>query len=501
MNWKRDLLGITFTILLTTAAEAELRVAPVFSHNMVLQQGVPVAVWGWADEGDAVTVRFRNQKVTAKTANLKWEVRLAPLKSGGPDTFAVETRRDSLQFTNVLVGEVWVCSGQSNMEWPMNKAFEPAGDIASATNPVIRLFKVPKNRQDTPTVLINSAWETLSPASVEGFSAVGYYFGRELAKARKVPIGLIGTYWGGTPAEAWTARETLEVNPRYRSQILEPYQANWKKWRLAQADWEKEKAAVEKEGKKFEKRAPQPPWYGSELFNGMINPLLPFPAKGAIWYQGESNASRAEQYRGLFADMIRSWRSAWGQPEMPFLAVQLAPFRPRKADPADSDWAELREAQLLAVQTLPNVGMAVITDVGEENDIHPTRKQPVGTRLALAARAIAYGEKIPYSGPVYKSMEIKGGEAALSFDHADSGLEARGGELTGFAIAGADRKFVWAKARIEGRRVIVNSPEVAAPVAVRYGWADFPVVNLWNKAGLPATPFRTDDFPLITAGK
>jgi sialate O-acetylesterase len=233
----------------------------------------------------------------------------------------------------------------------------------------------------------------------------------------------------------------------------------------------------------------------------MIAPLIPFALKGAIWYQGESNADRAEQYRRLFPDMIRNWRQDWGQGDFPFLEVQLAPFKDIQELPGESSWAELREAQVHATKTLPKVGIAVITDVGEEKDIHPQKKAPVGARLALAARAIAYNQHIEFSGPQYKSMRVKGDEAVLTFDHAGSGLVAKDGELKGFAIAGEDRKFVWANAQIRGNKVVVHSPTVPRPVAVRYGWADFPVVNLWNKDGLPASPFRTDNFPMITAGK
>ena len=233
----------------------------------------------------------------------------------------------------------------------------------------------------------------------------------------------------------------------------------------------------------------------------MIAPLIPYAIKGAIWYQGESNAGRAEQYRTLFTDMIRNWRRDWGQGDFPFLAVQLAPWKEIKAQPAESDWAELREAQWLATKSLPNVGMAVITDVGDPKDIHPTKKQPVGERLALAARGIVYGEKIEFSGPIYRGGgSLSAGKFIVEFDHVGKGLEARGGELKGFSICGQDRKFVWAKAEIVGNTVVVSSPEVLYPVAVRYGWSDCPVVNLWNKDGLPASPFRTDDFPMITAG-
>jgi sialate O-acetylesterase len=241
----------------------------------------------------------------------------------------------------------------------------------------------------------------------------------------------------------------------------------------------------------------------------MIAPLLPYAIKGAIWYQGESNAGRAYQYRSLFADMIRNWRQDWGEGNFTFLAVQLAPWDKNKkrsleeitAAPGDSDWAELREAQIMAAQTLPKVGIAVITDVGDKDDIHPTRKQPVGERLALAARGIAYGEKLVYSGPTYKSMKISGNKIILTFNNVGRGLEARDGELKGFSIAGADQKFVWAKAEVQGNKVVVSNPQVSQPVAVRYGWADYPVVNLWNKDGLPASPFRTDNFPMVTRPK
>ncbi len=495
------LVAILFPTL-PLALSAAVKPAPLFSDNMVLQAGQPVPVWGWADDGEVVTIKFRNQKVSTTARNLAWQLKLGKLKAGGPDVFTISTKSETIQFTNVLVGDVWVCSGQSNMEWPMSRSFEPAADIASATNAMIRVFNVRKNRADAPTTVVKATWELCSPKSIEGFSAVGYYFGRDLQQARRVPVGLIGTYWGGTPAEAWMSREALEINPRYVKEILDPSAAGDKSWRSATAAFEKEKAEATAAGTSFAKQAPGRPWGGNgELYNGMIAPLIPYAIKGAIWYQGESNAGRAEQYRTLFPDMIRCWRRDWGQGDFPFFAVQLAPFQAVKEQPADSAWAELREAQLLAAQVLPNVGMAVITDVGDPKDIHPKWKQPVGARLALAARAIAHGEKIEYSGPIYRKLEIKGNQAILHFDHARKGLEARGGELKGFAICGEDRKFVWAKAEIVGDIVVVSSPDVARPVAVRYGWADFPEVNLWNKDGLPASPFRTDSFPMITAPK
>lgn len=497
---KKRLLLLSCSTLIVALARAELQLPALFSDHMVLQQGVPVPVWGWADDGEEVTVKFRGQTVKAKTHNLKWSVNLRSLTAGGPDALTISTKTKTVTLENVMVGEVWVCSGQSNMEWPMSASHEPQADIASATNSMIRLFYVPKKKADAPTVKINTSWKVCSPDDVKSFSAVGYYFGRDLQPARKVAVGLIGTYWGGSPAEVWMSREALEINPRYQTEILDVYPAAEKKHREAQANWEREKAEAEKNGQEFKKNAPWPPWKPTELYNGMIAPLLPYPIKGAIWYQGESNAGRAEQYRSLFADMIRNWRRDWGS-DLTFFSVQLAPFMAIKDQPADSAWAELREAQWLSTQTLPGVGMAVITDVGDPKDIHPRKKQPVGARLALAARGIAYGERIEFSGPIYRASEVKDGKMILHFNHVGKGLEAREGELKGFAICGEDHKFVWAKAEIVRDTVVVSSSEVAQPVAVRYGWADMPVVNLWNKDGLPASPFRTDDFPLTTAAK
>ena len=469
---------------LVSKARADVRLPALFSDNMVLQQEMSAPVWGWADEGEEVTVQFRGKQVRTKTKHGKWVVHLTNLKAGGPDSLMIQGK-NKIELKNVLVGEVWVCSGQSNMEWPLDKSFESGPDISGCANPNLRLFLVAKARSDVPLEDVKAQWKECNPQSTPGFSAVGFYFGRELQKSRKVPVGLIGTYWGGSPAEVWMSKSTLESNPEYKKDILDSYTEAVRK-----ADGDKKK---------------MPGWKPTELYNGMIAPLVPFAIKGAIWYQGESNAGRAEQYRRLFRDMIRNWRQDWGEKDFTFLAVQLAPWDPKRSleeiasKPVESGWAELREAQLLTTKALPKVGMAVITDVGDKNDIHPTKKRAVGERLALAARSIAYGEKIEYSGPMYKSMTVSGGKVVLSFDHTDGGLEAREGPLKGFAICGSDKRFVWADAVIQDDKVVVSSPQVPEPTAVRYGWADFPIVNLWNKAGLPASPFRTDDFPMITA--
>jgi sialate O-acetylesterase len=484
------LLSILIVCFSTLLARADVRLPALFSDNMVLQQGMDLPVWGWADDGEEVKVTFRGKSAKIKAKGGKWSLKIGKFKAGGPDALIVEGK-NRIEVKNVLVGEVWVCSGQSNMELALNSAFEGKEEVARSSNNQLRLFHMPKMKSNEPLDDVKADWKEAGPESTPGFSAVAYYFGRDLQKALNVPVGLIETCWGGSPAEVWMSERVLSSNPEYKRDILDAYTATLHK---------------EESSKGKSQRVP---WKPTELYNGMIAPLIPYAFKGAIWYQGESNAGRAEQYRRLFADMIRNWRQDWGEGDFTFLAVQLAPYDNGKKRPLEtilekpegSTWAELREAQLLGTKTLPKVGMAVITDVGEKDDIHPKKKEPVGARLALAARGIAYGEKIEYSGPVYKSMKVKDGKAILSFAHVDSGLEARDGELKGFAICGADKKFVWAKAEIDGDKVSVSSPEVSEPVAVRYGWADYPVVNLWNKAGLPATPFRTDDFPMITEKK
>lgn len=483
------------------SARADVRLHGLFTDHMVLQQGTPVAIWGWAKEGEEVSVEFRDQKVSTKARDGKWMIELKALKAGGPDSLKV-SGENTIEVEDVQVGEVWICSGQSNMQWPLNRSFEAETAIANSSNPMIRLYTVPRLKADSPENDVSAGWAVCKPEVSGDFSAVAYYFGRDLQKAMGVAVGLIHTSWGGSPAEVWMSQEQLESNSRYRREILENHEASLKRYETALAEFEAKQAELKKKGKTSEQRPPRKPfWKPAELYNGMIAPLIPYGIKGAIWYQGESNVSRAYQYRSLFADMIRNWRRDWGQGDFAFLEVQLAPFKKIKEEPGDSDWAELREAQLLATQILPNVGMAVITDVGEQDDIHPRKKEPVGARLALAARGMAYDEEIVYSGPIYKAMRIRDNRLVLTFDHVGGGLEAKGGDLTGFTIAGADGKFVKADARIRRNRVIVRSREIPEPAVVRFGWADFPVVNLWNKEGLPATPFRTDDFPMITAPK
>lgn len=486
---------------LPVPTESKLKLPAIFSDNMVLQQGMSVPIWGWANDGEIVTVSFAGQKVSATPRNGKWMVHLKKVEAKGPQTLTVSGVK-TLQFTNVVAGEVWLCGGQSNMEWGLFKAFEPDEDISTSSNALLRVFQVPHTKSDIPLTDIAAGdatptWQEARPETVKGFSAVGYYFGRELQKRLGVPVGLIQSTWGGTPAEVWMRQEVLASDANYKTNILDDYVSQRITYENALAEFEKKQEEL-KNNESFKKlTAPRPPWKPSELFNGMIAPIVPYGIKGVIWYQGESNAKRGSTtlYASLFPDLIRNWRKDWDQGAFPFLFVQLAPFKAIQGNPVESDWAELREAQLLTMKTVPKTGMAVITDVGDEKDIHPTKKAPVGERLALLARAIAYNEKIVHSGPVYKKAETKGDRIILSFDHVGSGLVARDGSLKGFSIAGADRKFFWARAEIlPDNTIAVWSPTVSEPVAVRFGWADYPVVNLWNREGLPASPFRTDDF-------
>jgi sialate O-acetylesterase len=530
---KRRILAV---LLLTAAvglaaspARADVKPHALFSDGMVLQRGTKCPIWGKADPGEQVRVQFAGTTANAAAASSvsvnadndgKWQIHL-PMPAemaGGPYELTIQGK-NTITLKNVYVGEVWICSGQSNMEWPLRRAHNAEEAIKNAANARIRLFTVPKNTSDKPLKGFKGdpKWQECNSDTVENFSAVGYFFGRDLQKALDVPVGLIHTSWGGTVAEAWTTRAALENKAELKS-LVEQYdngrpsaQANYEKaMKKYEADLVKHKAAVAKakEEGKPPPRAPRRPVEPDKnpnrpcvLYNAMIHPLQPFAIKGAIWYQGESNANRAYQYRTLFPAMIQSWRATWKQGEFPFLFVQLAPYMPIVSEPQDSAWAELREAQLRTSLHCKNTGMAVITDVGDPKDIHPTRKAPVGGRLALAARALAYGQNIEYSGPVYEKMTVKDGKAVLHFTHAGKGLEAKDGPLHGFTLAGTDRKFHNAKAEIQGDTVLVWCDQVTEPVAVRYGWANCPVVNLWNKDGLPASPFRTDDFPGVTASK
>lgn len=503
--------GLCWAILFALAgatAGAEVKPHGLFTDGAVLQRGIPIPIWGTAREGEQVTVSIHDQRVTTTAQGGLWMVRLKPMKAGGPYTLTI-TGENTVTRQNLLVGEVYICSGQSNMEWPMTLTENAQEAIGQSTDPLLRLYSVPHTVSDTPLSDVNSQWKECGPNTVAGFTAVGYHFGRSLRQALKVPVGLIQSAWGGTPAESWTRRGVLENDTTLREMIAFYDQAKQQypeALRNYQAAVEKHKEEAEKaraEGKEPPK-APMPPvnpvnaFYPTTLYNGMIAPLIPYAIRGAIWYQGESNAGRAYQYQTLFPAMIRNWRDDWKQGDFPFFFVQLAPFLKIETEPKESAWAELREAQRLTALNVPRTGMAVITEFGEENDIHPRKKRQVGERLALIARATVYRERVPYSGPTFDSQQIAGDKIILRFKHAKGGLVAEGGTLKGFTLAGADGKFYTANAVIAGDKVIVSAPQVPRPVGARYGWANYPLGNLFNKDGLPASPFRTDTFRLTT---
>jgi sialate O-acetylesterase len=494
--------------LLAPAVRADVRLPAIISDHMVLQQEVPANVWGWADAGEKVSVTFAGASASATAgADGAWSVKLPPLSTGTIGDLTV-VGKNSLTVRNVVVGEVWVCSGQSNMEWTVNGAANPQEEAKAANYPLLRMFTVKKKPATEPQQDCEGQWEVCTPETAPRFSAVGYYFARHVHQTIKQPIGMIHSSWGGTPAEFWVPTPILKRDPAF-----EPI---FKAWDAAVAAYPKAKenyaAALEKwrEADKAAKAAGQksPPApraprggdaFGSPgcLYNGMIEPIADYTIRGAIWYQGESNASQAQLYKKLFPTMIKSWRAMWGA-EFPFLFVQLANFKARAAEPTDTDWARLREAQLETLE-LPRTGMAVAIDIGEADDIHPKNKQEVGRRLALIAEASVYYVDQEFSGPIYTGGQAEDGKYRLSFRNSDGLQPAEGDKLKGFAIAGADRKFVWADAVIEGDHVIVSNPQVAEPVAVRYAWADNPECNLVNATGLPASPFRTDEWPLAAA--
>lgn len=504
------MLGATGVQLL-----AEVRLHPAFSDHAVLQRDLRVPVWGTASEGEMVTVEFAGQQHSAVTKAGHWMVELRPMKANNVGAaLKVTGPHNSQTIQDVVVGEVWICSGQSNMEWPMSRSFEPEADIAGSTNPNVRLFTVVKRKAPlikTDLDYAAHAWKVAASESVRGFSAVGYYFGRDLEAALRsqgVPVGLIHTSWGGSPAEVWMREDVLRADAEYANSILGNYETARTNYERALARWEADKAAAEARGESFTRGRPGAPWRPAELYNGMIANLIPYGIRGAIWYQGESNAGRAWQYRRLFADMITNWRADWGQGDFPFYAVQLAPWdRNRRRDLAaigaeigNSDWAELREAQNHVAATLRNVEVAVITDVGDKDDIHPTRKAPVGERLSLLARARVHGEKVVAHGPRLRSSRARQDALELRFKDVGAGLKSQTGTpLTGFTLAGADMQFHPATAEIVGKdRVVLRSVKVPQPVAARYGWHDYPIVNLANSAGLPASPFRTDTWKVTT---
>lgn len=530
---------------------ADVKLPAIIGDNMALQANKPLPIWGTADAGEKVTATLGSETLTA-TADKdgKWMVKFKPLSSGENLTLSV-AGKNKIEVKNIIVGSVWICSGQSNMEFTLRSAHNAETEIPKANYPKIRLFTVTKNVSFTPLTDVKGQWVECKPDTARNFSAVGYFFGRELHENTGSPVGLIHTSWGGTPAQSWTSIEKLDANPELKeaysdktrnnianlpalkekyAKDLAEYQAKMKEWKetigvkydAAMKQWNEDAKKAKEQGKSEparpqpEKPAPRGPTdpernanNATVLYNAMIAPLIPYAIEGATWYQGESNASvdGARIYNTLFPAMITDWRTRWGEGDFPFLFVQLANFMKRDDVPTDNGWPRLREAQLNTLK-LPNTGMAVIIDIGQENDIHPRDKMDVGHRLALWAEKMVFGKSVVYSGPLYDAMKVEGNKIRVSFKSVGSGLtiaaapstqpsvepEKPLSEIKGFAIAGADKKWVWANAKIDGDSVVVWSDNVKDPVAVRYAWGNNPVCNLYNKEGLPASPFRTDNW-------
>ena len=631
---------------------AEVRVAKIFNDNMVIQRNKDIPIWGWASKGEKVTIEFNGQKLLTKAdENGKWLLNFKPMKEGGPFEMTIKGK-NSIGFKNIYIGEVWLCSGQSNMSFPVSQLKNVNEEIANANFPMIRVFTVPSKFKAKPLDDLESGeWKLCNPTTVSKFSAVAYLFARNLYLDLNVPIGIIHSSWGGTNAETWMSSEAIQEDNDFKNKIiglaskdveqevadLENKKKEWilgletndngrkDKWQLPETDlskwkdmklptfWEDaglknldgvvwfrkdieltqaeaesgltlnfgpiddgdetylngnligqtnylaansgitpriykvdmkflkpgknsivvrviDKGGVGGIGGKPEQLfyeiggiqkplagnwlyiigfgavvppTPGPNIYPTLLYNGMINALIPFAIRGVVWYQGENNTSRAYQYRSLFPRLIKDWRKHWNENDFPFLFVQLANFKPATAQPGESNWAELREAQTMALSN-KNTGMAVAVDLGDADNIHPKNKQDVGYRLALVARKLVYNENIISSGPMYESMKIENDKIIITFKNIGSGLITKDkyNYVKGFVIAGDDKKFYWAKASIDGNKVTVYSDQVKRPIAVRYGWADNPDdANLYNKENLPTAPFRTDSWDGLTKDK
>jgi sialate O-acetylesterase len=502
LKFRRKII-LTFVLLaVASPALADVQPNALFGDNAVLQQGMEVPVWGTARDGETVTVEFQCQRKSTIAKDGKWMIHLDKVDSGGP--FEMIIAGDNvLRFTNVVVGDVWLCSGQSNMQFGMSADCNAKAELSKANHSNLRLFVVSLNTAFAPqsAIRLDSSnkleghWQICTPETLlkdgnwskyPGFSAVAYYFGRDIHEFTGQPVGLIGSYYGATLVEAWTSLAALQQDGTHSNYI---------------AAYDAVLAKSESAGLTAAKPGINTP---SVVFNAMIQPLIPYAIKGVIWYQGEQNAANPDDYATVFKLMVRDWRHRWGLGDFPFIFVQIAGYHAPQKQPSEGGWAWLREQQLKSL-AVPDTAMASAMYLGARFDVHPRDKLDVGHRLALAAEHIAYGKQLVYSGPIYDSMKIEGGRIRIAFRHVGGGLKmgtppwTPSGKLpptptrlTGFAIAGTDRKWVWADAVIDGNTVLVSSPEIKNPVAVRYGWASFPVCNLYNAEGLPASSFRTD---------
>ena len=499
-------------LLTATAAHAEVRLASPFTSHMVLQCDARVPVWGTAESGEQITVEFAGQKKSVKAgADGSWRVDLKPMKASAESrTFVVSGSKTArpVQCDDVLVGEVWLASGQSNMDFSMSKKVKyfagvtnEDAEIAAADHPLVRMFTGAAAKTYAPQNHVDGEWKVCSPETAPAFSAVGYFFARDLQREIKMPVGIITEAFGASTAESWIRRETMAGDPQLKP-MLDRFDASVEHFRtnppVVVAPPRSEDVSATNAAPAGRRRgggAPRDPVQDQHnatvLYNGMIAPIIPYAIRGVIWYQGESivgGSPGIALYPHVQATLVRDWRRLWGEGEFPFYIVQLA------GQDAASNSPQVREAQA-TVLSLPKTGMVVATDIGERKNVHPKNKQDVGDRLARIALAKVYGHKLEYSGPAYESMKVEGSAIRLKFSHAD-GLVARDGTLKWFTIAGADGKFVPAEARIDGRTVVVSSSEVATPAAVRYAWVNYPEGgHLYNAAGLPAAQFRTDAPP------
>ncbi|KHJ39394.1 hypothetical protein PBAC_03800 [Pedobacter glucosidilyticus] len=496
MNFTKPKYIVFFLCFVAFRAIAQdIKVASIFGDNMVLQQAIHIPVWGTAAAKQEIKIIFGGKSFeTIADESGKWFVKLPKMRANPiPQELKIISKSDTLILKNILIGEVWLASGQSNMQMKLSETNQAAEEIKQANYNQIRLFNVGLNISHQPLNNVKGSWKVCNQTNAGGFSAAAYYFAKDLHQDQNVPVGIISASWGATPVEAWTSGESLLQHPDFKDSVLkyQKLEANWdllyrnhlNEVELAKNATPPAKAPV----------LPKEKNYPTALFNAMIAPIIPYEIKGVIWYQGENNASREAQYHSLFPLLIKDWRTKWQKDEMSFLFVQLANFRAKNEEPVFTDpWALLREAQTATLK-VPHTAMAVAIDIGDAKDIHPKNKKDVGKRLYLAASAIAYDKAVVYSGPTFTSSATKKNAVILSFSHVGKGLTSKG-ELKSFELAGADKKFYWADAKIVGKKIILTSAKVAQPVAVRYAWSSNPEANLYNKEGLPAVPFRTDDW-------
>jgi len=510
MPRRPSLFVLALAIPWVSTVRADVTLAPLFTDGAVLQRDKPVPIWGTADAGEHVTVTFHGTSGgTTAGSDGRWITLLPALATSAQGADLMVVGKNTVTLHDIVVGEVWLCSGQSNMEFLVNKVVDAPPEMAAANFPLIRHVRISRQISPTPAETVKTGgWQRTTPETVGGFTAVGYFFAREIHRKTGVPVGLIHSSWGGTPIESWMSPFALGSDPAFKvadlrwQQMLADYPGKKAVFDAALAAWTPAEAAAKAQPatayaawlkKNPKPRAPRGPgdsWTPSGLFNGMINPLLPFALRGVLWYQGESNTDHATEYRALFATMIRTWRAHLGQGDVPFYWVQLANFKATYETVPDL-WAQLRETQTQTL-ALPGTGQAVTIDVGNPDDIHPTNKQEVGRRLALLAENRVYGFAGEDSGPVFASATREGAALRIRFTHAGDGLIARDKPVQSLEVAGADRKFFPATAKIEHDTLLVSAPQVREPVAVRYAWGNSPVANLYNGAGLPAGPFRSD---------